>query len=138
MRPRLILVFTALLLSGCSFPQVFKVTVQQGNLITQEMVDQLKPGMTRSQVAFIMGEPVFRNPFENDRWDYIYTVEIPGRYQQRRLMSLYFVDERLAYFTGDFVPSDAAGSSGGLAAEEAGDDGTAATSDAGDAAAGPA
>jgi len=138
MRPRLILVFTALLLSGCSLPQVFKVTVQQGNLITQEMVDQLKPGMTRSQVAFVMGEPVFRNPFENDRWDYIYTVEIPGRYQQRRLMSLYFVDERLAYFTGDFVPSDAEGGSAGLAAEEAGEDGAAATSGAREGPAGPA
>jgi len=138
MRSCLPLVFTALLLTGCSLPQVFKVTVQQGNLITQEMVDQLKPGMTRSQVAFIMGEPVFRNPFEHDRWDYIYTVEVPGRYQQRRLMSLYFVDERLAYFTGDFVPSEAEGGSGDLAAEDGEDDGAAARSTARDGAAGPA
>ena len=44
-------------------PKLYRITVQQGNVITQEMVDQLKPGMTRSQVAYIMGEPILRNTF---------------------------------------------------------------------------
>ena len=74
MRHLALLVCAALLLSACSMPRlglprVHKVTVQQGNVITQEMIDKLKPGMSRSQVAYIMGEPVFRNPFNDDRWD---------------------------------------------------------------------
>jgi len=121
MRLCLTVLLATVLLTGCGWPRVHKVTVQQGNLITQDMVDQLKPGMTRSQVAFIMGDPVFRNPFEDNRWDYIYTVEVPGRFQQRRLMSLYFVDERLAYFTGDFVPSDADDGEADVAGDETGD-----------------
>lgn len=100
-------------LSACSFsmpkfkaPRVHKISVQQGNVITQEMVDQLKPGMTRSQVAYIMGEPIFRNTFNDARWDYIYTIAIPGYFEQDMRMSLFFEDNALAYFTGDLAPSD--------------------------------
>ncbi len=80
--------------------------MQQGNVITQEMIDSLKPGMTRAQVAFVMGEPIVRNTFDRDRWDYIYTVEVPGIYDEEKRISLYFQDDKLAYFTGDYVPSD--------------------------------
>lgn len=100
-------------LAACSFslpklsiPRVYKMTVQQGNVITQEMIDQLKPGMTRSQVSFVMGEPVIRNTFDNDRWDYIYTIDIPGFFQEDRRLSLYFDNDMLAYFTGDYAPTD--------------------------------
>lgn len=97
--------------SACSIPKpglprVHKVTVQQGNVITQEMIDRLRPGMTRSQVAFVMGEPVFRNPFDDARWDYIYTLQIPGYYEDNKRMSLYFENGVLAYFTGDYAPTD--------------------------------
>ena len=100
------------LLVGCSLPQIkfprlYRVTVQQGNVITQEMVDKLKPGMTRSQVAFVMGEPILRNTFNEDRWDYIYTVYLPGYFDQEVRMSLFFQDEVLAYFTGDLAPTGA-------------------------------
>ena len=102
-------VFASLILSGCSLkrprlPRVHKITVQQGNVITQDMIDKLKPGMTRSQVAFVMGEPVMRNPFNDNRWDYIYSIELPGVFSTTQVMSLYFVDEELAYFTGDLAP----------------------------------
>lgn len=100
-------------LAGCSLPRVHKVTVQQGNVITQDMIDRLKPGMTRSQVAFIMGEPVLRHAFENDRWDYIYTLEIPGYYNEQKRMSLYFENGVLAYFTGDYAPTSAKVEEGG-------------------------
>lgn len=104
------IVCSLLLTSGCSFkrpklPRVHKLTVQQGNVITQTMIDKLKPGMTRNQVAFIMGEPVFRNSFNTDRWDYVYTIELPGVFETSQLVSLFFVDGVLAYFTGDLVPS---------------------------------
>jgi outer membrane protein assembly factor BamE len=99
-------------MAGCSIPKLslprlYKITVQQGNVITQEMIDQLKPGMTHSQVAFIMGEPILRNTFNENRWDYIYTVELPGYFSQDIRMSLFFEDEILAYFTGDLAPTAA-------------------------------
>ena len=84
-----------------------KITVQQGNVITQEMVDKLKPGMTRSQVAYIMGEPILRNTFDDTRWDYVYSITIPGFIDQAIRMSLFFEDDALAYFTGDLAPTQA-------------------------------
>lgn len=108
----------AMLLTACSFPKLsfpklsmprlYKITVQQGNVITQEMVDKLKPGMTYSQVAFIMGEPILRNTFNENRWDYVYTVVLPGYFNQEIRMSLFFENDVLAYFTGDLAPSAAA------------------------------
>ncbi len=102
MRTLLVITVAALLLSACSvprigLPRVHKVSVQQGNVITQDMIDQLKPGMTRSQVAYVMGEPVFRNAFDDNRWDYIYTLQIPGYYEEQKRVSLYFENEVLAF-----------------------------------------
>ncbi|MCB1685186.1 MAG: outer membrane protein assembly factor BamE [Pseudomonadales bacterium] len=104
------LIVVALLLNACSvpklrMPRVYKQTVQQGNVITQDMVDQLRPGMSRTQVAFIMGEPVFRSAFNDDRWDFIYTIEIPGVLNQAQRLSLFFIEDALTYMTGDVVPS---------------------------------
>src|SRR5690554_4836568 len=65
---RLALILTILLgfatLSGCVFPGVYKLNVQQGNIVTQDMLDKLKPGMTPRQVIYVMGNPVLRNPYE--------------------------------------------------------------------------
>ncbi len=116
MLPRLTLMLLgAVLVSGCSFslpslkiPRVHKISVQQGNVITQEMIDRLKPGMTRNQVAYIMGEPVIRNTFDEDRWDYLYTIDVPGVFSQSIHVTLFFENEVLAYFTGDLAPSEAA------------------------------
>jgi len=60
----------AFLLSGCL--SVYKLEVQQGNVITQEMIDKLRPGMTPSQVRFVMGTPLITDPFHPNRWDYYY------------------------------------------------------------------
>ena len=70
MRHMLFAAILALLLSGCL--SVYKVEVQQGNVVTQEMIDKLKPGMTPSQVRFVMGTPLIVDPFHQDRWDYYY------------------------------------------------------------------
>jgi len=79
--------------------------VQQGNVITQEMIDQLKPGMSRIQVAFIMGEPILRSTFNPNRWDYVYTILVPGLFDQQVNMALFFEEDVLAYFTGDMAPT---------------------------------
>jgi len=98
-----------LLVSGCStfrFPGVHRITVQQGNVISQAMIDKLRPGMTKSQVRFILGNPVVDDPLDQDRWDYIYTIQVAGGEVIKRLLLLNFREERLSYFEGDFLPSD--------------------------------
>ena len=112
MRLTLIAIIACFGLSACSLPsikmpRVHKIAVQQGNVITQEMVDKLKPGMTRSQVAYIMGEPILRSTFNEGRWDYLHTISVPGFFEQEMRMSLFFEDDALSYFTGDLVPTSA-------------------------------
>ena len=96
----------AMIVTSCALPRVYKVTVQQGNVITQKMVDSLKPGMTREQVAYVMGKPVIKNPFDQDRWDYVYTLRVPGVVNDHMKMSLFFTDGLLSHFVGDLAPSD--------------------------------
>ena len=96
----------ATILTACALPRVYKVTVQQGNVITQKMVDRLQPGMTQEQVAYVMGEPVIKNPFDQDRWDYVYTLRVPGVVNDHMKVSLFFTDGLLSHFVGDLAPSD--------------------------------
>ncbi len=77
MKKIIFLAFLASILSGCSYLRVHKMDVEQGNVITQEQVSQLKLGMTESQVIAIMGNPLLTNLFEDNRLDYIYTYQ-PG------------------------------------------------------------
>jgi outer membrane protein assembly factor BamE len=85
----------------------YRIDVRQGNFVTQEMVAQLKPGLTKDQVRFILGTPLVTDLFHADRWDYVYRFQ-PGHgaAQQRRLV-VYFVDDKLARVTGDVVPEEA-------------------------------
>ena len=94
---------------GCSIsmPRVHKVAVQQGNILNQSMIDKLKPGMTRAQVAYIMGRPVMINTFNPDRWDYVFTLEVPGQFYETTRMSLFFENDVLTHFSGDMAPSNA-------------------------------
>lgn len=113
------LYFTVLALSvgGCSLPQikmpdlkiprVYKLSVQQGNVITQEMIDRLKPGMTRNQVEYVMGRPVLQDPFDDDQWVYLYTMDVPDIFMQAFKMVLVFEDDTLVTITGDFIPTTA-------------------------------
>ena len=109
--------FLAFSVGGCSLsqlklpelkiPRVYKLSVQQGNVITQEMVDRLKPGMTRNQVEFVMGKPVLGDPFNDDQWVYIYTLEVPDYFSQVFKMVLAFEDDTLATISGDYIPQEA-------------------------------
>lgn len=73
-RYALFLALLGVLQTGC----VYRLTVQQGNLVDQDKVDQIETGMTRKQVRFLLGTPMVDDPFNKDRWDYIYRVQ-PGR-----------------------------------------------------------
>jgi outer membrane protein assembly factor BamE len=85
-------------------PLMYKPTIQQGNVVTQEMVDKLKPGMNRRQVTYILGTPLLVDAFHQDRWDYVYTKEVGGGAGNKTHISLYFEDDILVRIGGDFRP----------------------------------
>ncbi|MGB1238433.1 MAG: outer membrane protein assembly factor BamE [Pseudomonadales bacterium] len=94
------------ILTGCSqFPGVYKLDIPQGNLIDQEMVDQLRPGMTQRQVKFIMGTPIIEDTFNADRWDYVYTMKKPDQTPTQSKVSLFFQQGRLSNIKGNYRPS---------------------------------
>ncbi len=100
------LTFVGLLaLAGCSFPGVYKIDIQQGNVVTQDMIDQLRPGMTRRQVRFIMGNPLLTDTFHANRWDYLYSLQPGGgERQQERISVVFNADDQLVSLSGDFMP----------------------------------
>jgi outer membrane protein assembly factor BamE len=105
---RCCLALSFLLLAGCgSFNpfRVYRMEVQQGNYISQEMVDQLKLGMTRDQVRFVLGTPLLTDIFHNDRWDYVYRRQRSNaREVEERRLSVFFKDDRLERVEGDVTP----------------------------------
>jgi len=90
-------------------PGVYKIDVQQGNVISQEKVDQLQPGMTRRQVRFIMGTPLMVDAFHQNRWTYMYTMQPGGEEREQEYLSLFFEDNKLARLAGDFLPEPSPG-----------------------------
>jgi len=102
------------LLCGCSYvPQIpgvtpYRIAIQQGNFISQEMVSQLKTGMTREQVRFVLGTPLVTDIFHADRWDYVYYREVRGDKPELRRVSVFFEQDKLARVSGDVVPAAAA------------------------------
>ncbi|TBV07372.1 outer membrane protein assembly factor BamE [Phytopseudomonas dryadis] len=92
-------------LAGCSFPGVYKIDIQQGNVVTQDMIDQLRPGMTRRQVRFIMGNPLLTDTFHANRWDYLYSMQPGGGQRQQERISVNFdANDQLVGLSGDFMP----------------------------------
>ncbi|WP_282282900.1 outer membrane protein assembly factor BamE [Pseudomonas sp. PS02302] len=93
------------MLAGCSLPGVYKIDIQQGNVVTQDMIDQLRPGMTRQQVRFIMGSPLIQDTFHPNRWDYLYSLQAAGGQRKQERVSLVFNgDNQLSSLAGDFMP----------------------------------
>ncbi len=104
-----------LILSGCSWtpdlswiglPRVYKIDVQQGNVIDQEQVNQLRPGMNKQQVRFVMGTPMINDTFHANRWDYIYRFKPGYGDVQKKRVSVFFEDDRLVNLQGDFRPGE--------------------------------
>lgn len=95
---------------GCSpilnnLPGVYSINVQQGNMIDQSMIDQLRPNMTKRQVLYIMGSPMLKNIFHPDRWDYIYSNQPGGEPRQQKKITLVFNGDSIVGIQGDFRPS---------------------------------
>lgn len=102
-------IIASLWLTGCSgYHLVHKIDIQQGNVITQDEVNLLEPGMTRRQVQFIMGSPMIADVFHQNRWDYIY-VMWPGYGEPTgSRITLFFEDDLLTGTTGTVHPDEAA------------------------------
>lgn len=94
-----------LTLSACSkdkIPGVYRIDIQQGNQVTQEMLSKLEPGMTKSQVSFVMGTPMLIDVFHPNRWDYIYSFHPGNGSREQRRITLYFDEaETLDYIDGN-------------------------------------
>lgn len=76
--------------SGCSYVGVYKRDIPQGNLITQDMVSQLQPGMTQEQVTYVMGRPLLEAPFDSRQWDYVYRLDKAYSGVEQRRVTLTF------------------------------------------------
>ncbi|UCG73482.1 MAG: outer membrane protein assembly factor BamE [Chromatiales bacterium] len=99
-RPKLLIaaLVGVCLLAGC----VYRVDVQQGNLLEYSDIQAVKPGMTRSQVRFLLGTPVVDDPFDKDRWDYIYYFRKGrGKRADQRWLIVLFSDDRVTEIRRD-------------------------------------
>lgn len=114
------LILLPLFLAGCSWfrgwsvPTVpglvpYRIDIQQGNVITKEMLDKLQPGMTRSQVRFVLGTPLLVDPFRTDRWDYVYFLDKRGDRAEQRQLRVYFKDDKMIRYEGDLAADPKAG-----------------------------
>jgi outer membrane protein assembly factor BamE len=90
----LLLVSTvSVLASAC----VYRINIQQGNYLDQAAVDQVKDGMTRSQVRYLLGTPMVADSFNKERWDYIYYLKKGrSRHVDSRRVTVYFDGEKVA------------------------------------------
>ncbi len=84
-------------------PFVYRPQIIQGNLITQDNVNQLQPGMHKKQVQLVMGTALTQDIFHDDRWDYYYGMGI-GHIELEKHLTLYFKDDQLARIVGDYQP----------------------------------
>lgn len=112
MRQHSRLIFALLLtlgLSACGFvgfPGVYKIDVEQGNIVTPEMVGQLKPGMSRRQVRFILGTPLLEDPFNQSRWDYPYVKRNGQKVLSESKLMVYFDGDSLMKYDSDIEEED--------------------------------
>jgi outer membrane protein assembly factor BamE len=97
---RLALIALLALASGC----LYRLPIQQGNVLNHDLVAQLEPGMTRSQVKFLLGTPMLPNGFDADRWDYYCYAKFSRDFPvETRRLSVWFKDEKVERFDGDAV-----------------------------------
>lgn len=113
---RALMLSSVLLLAACSvtdYLHPYRPDIRQGNFVTQEMVSQLKPGMSREQVRFVLGAPLLTDVFHAERWDYLYRFQSgrDGAAKQRRL-AVFFTDDKLVRVDGDVAAAEAAENKG--------------------------
>lgn len=109
--------FLAAAMAGCSsVPRIvneYKIDVQQGNVLTQDMVSQLKPGLTKDQVRFVLGTPMLMDMFHANRWDYAYRLQkgSTGDVEMRKFSTFFDADGKLIRVAGDVAAAQASDAS---------------------------
>jgi len=93
------------------FPGVYRINVEQGNIIDPDKVDKLKIGMSRRQVRFILGTPLIEDSFNQDRWDYTHTIRNGSNSILAERLTVFFEGDKLARIDSNITP---AGEEGGL------------------------
>ena len=105
---RHLILLLAALSASCSSTlpsfKTYKLDVQQGNVVTSKMMLQLKPGMTKSQVRYLLGTPLLQDSFHTDRWDYLYEMNRDGKVIERRRVVMEFGEQGLKTVRGDIIP----------------------------------
>ncbi len=107
---RLLLLLISAPLISCStisdhIPGVYRLDIEQGNIIDQTIIDELRPNMTKRQVLYILGSPMLIDVFHQKRWDYIYSKQTGSDTRQQQRISLFFEDDTLVGVQGDYRPS---------------------------------
>ena len=107
---------TVAALTGCStissdgallgFITPYRMEVVQGNVVTKDMVAQLRPGLTPDQVRTLLGAPLLTDVFHANRWDYVFTIRRQGTAAQQRRVTVFFENDRVARFEADAVPTE--------------------------------
>lgn len=100
----------SLSLTSCSvvlnnLPYVYTIDVNQGNMIDQAMIDQLRPNMTKRQVLYVMGSPMLVDFFHQNRWDYVYSSKKGGEAREQKMISIFFENDQIKSIQGDLKPS---------------------------------
>ena len=110
LRPRTLALagLLTVMLAACGnnfgFPGVYKINIEQGNVVTEEMVEQLRPGLNRRQVRFIMGTPLIEDSFHDDRWDYRYLLRNGNETLSETSLTLWFEGDELIRAEGPDAP----------------------------------
>lgn len=84
---------------------IYRADIHQGNIVEQNMVNQLKPGMNKRQVRYVMGSPLIIDPFHQERWDYFYSKKSDGKLEKQQRITLFFEQNKLVRTEGDLMPT---------------------------------
>lgn len=111
---RVLIIAAAIVLSGCSslnpmsWFTPYQMDIPQGNYVTQDAVAKLKPGMTRSQVRFLLGTPLLTDAFHSNRWDYKYRLVRAGKPAEDKLLTVFFDGDAMTRVEGEALPAERA------------------------------
>ncbi len=97
-----LLILLSALLSGCI--SLYTPEVQQGNVVSAEMLETLKVGMSKRQVVFLLGTPLITDPFHQERWDYFYSLSKNGGKAAHRHLVVHFKGDEVVSLEGDLAP----------------------------------
>jgi outer membrane protein assembly factor BamE len=97
------ILFLILVGSGCAFPGVYKINVQQGNILTDEELTSLSEGMSKRQVHSVLGTPLMVNPVDPSREYYIYTFQRSGGEIEEQRVIMYYENDRFSHYEAQLL-----------------------------------